>query len=663
MTVRVAALVVIGCLCTASGFAQSAPPSLSRQQKAHLEQLIAAVDRATIAPVPSSSNDWLTHVLRASDGSHYVAFSFAPRADALPATPIVMYVRLATAVVPGETTVAERSIVREWLRGSTIDPRLLPKRGMAIGDMPAMGAGASINRGGVSPVGSPDLQAMSLERERARQRRDDEERKRKAELEGSAVSSSDRFPFEDFEVGTAATFADGTRAIQRALTAGPGAYDLYLAWIDTSEQPGKAIPHVAQRQVRLSPAAPEFGLSSVIVADRIGVRAIPFSSIEQRAHPYSLGPTDILPARDLAFTPAERLSIAFQIVNASPGAAGKPNVVISPRIVRRVGMREEPVASLTPLTYDAASMPEDFDLRLGHPIIAALAAPLSTLRRGDYKLVITAEDRQASAVASTATPFSIITTPAGLLAEAPPLAQRIEPALMIPPSTVAQLLDALAIANPSPALSRALQTARAGRFADLLIEEPVVDGERATRAILTGLALLSVGDLGAIAQFQRAAETGARPAPVLYLLGAALSLQRHDADAIAAWEKAAAEGLPKSLTAPLVANMRLLRNDAAGAAAAISVTDVAPAETVALKILASTRIAVQREREAVDVLEKLLARNADDIEARWLLVRALYAELVRGAGDRARFTTSAQRYVDAGGPHAALVRDWMAIAF
>lgn len=661
MRIRAAGLVVLGCLWTATGSAQSAPATLSRQQKGHLEQLIAAVDRAATDTNSPSSRDWLIHVLRASDGSHYVAFSYTPPAETLPPTPLVIYVRLASAIVPGETVAAEQSLVREWLKGSTVDPRLLPRRGMAVGDMPAMGAAAGITRGGASAVGSPDVQIMNLEQDRARQRREDQQKKRRSELEGLTVSTSNRFPFEDFEIASAATFADGTRAIQRALTAGPGAYDLYVAWVDGSSPAAGATPHVARQSIRLAPAAAEFGLSSLIVADRIDVRTVPIGAIEQRGHPYSLGPTEITPARDLAFAPAERLSIAFQIFNPMAAAAGKPNVVVNPRIVRIAGLREEAVASLTPLTYDAATMPVDFDLRLGHPIIAALAVPLATLRRGEYKLLITAEDRQAAVVASASTPFTITTTAAGLLAEAPPLAQRLAALSMLSPATVGQLLDRLAISNPSQLLTRAFEAARTGRFTDLLIEDSLDARERPTRAVLSGLALLSIGDLGAIAQFQRAIEAGAPAAPVQYLLGAALSLQRRDADAIAAWEKATADGLPRSLTAPLIANMRLVRGDTAAAAAAISVSDATPGDTLTLKIFASTRIAVQREREAVELLDTVLSRDAGDLEARWLLVRALFAELVRGTGDRARFTAEAQRYVDAGGPHAALTKDWLAV--
>jgi len=657
---RLATALVTTCLC-GTALAQT-PPALTRPQRQLLQHLIAAVDSAAADPAAAPpAHDWLTHVLRASDGSHYIAFSVTPRSGTLAAGQLVIYVRLATAIVPGEPVVAERSVVREWLQGARIDPRLLPRRGMAIGEMPEMGAGAGINRSGVSAVGSADLKIMDLERERSRQRREDEAKRRRDELEGTTTAATDRFPFEDFEIGTTAAFADGTRAIQRALTAGPGAYDLFVAWVDASLPPAKATIHMAREPLRLASAgANEFGLSTVIVADQISVRATPYSPIEQRAHPYSLGPTEIVPARDTAFTPAERLSVAFQIFNPMPSPAGKPDVTVNLRIARLADARDEQVASLTPLIYNASTLPPDFDLRLGHPIIAALAAPLSTLRRGQYKLVITAEDRLAGALVANATPFSVIASPAGLLAEAPPLARRLDPAAMLDPDTVVALLDRLAPPSPSPAIGRAIDAARAGRFVDLLVEEPVAPAEGGVRAALTGMALLSVGDLGAAAHFQRALDSGVARPPVQYLLGAVLALQNRESDAISAWESAAAGGLGRAFTGPLVASALLRRGDAAGAAAAITERDL-PEAAAGRRIFAATRIAVQREREAIEVLDALLAGSPGDLDGRWLLVRALYAEVVRGAGNRDRFTAEAQRYIDADGPHAALARDWLDI--
>src|SRR6185436_20370809 len=308
---------------------------LSRQQRELLQALVTAVDTASAAP--SSEAAWLIHVLRASDGSHYVAFSLAPAPASLPSGPMILYVRLSTAAA-GETRVAERSLVREWLKGSRIDPRLLPASGMVIGEMPPMGAGAIGARGGAT-VGSADLQAMDLQRERARQRKEAEEKKRRAALEGLTAAQSDRFPFEDFEITAAAAFADGTRAIQRALTAGPGSYELFVAWADAAQPANKARINVSRRSFQLSPAATELGLSTVIVADRIGVRDAPYGALEQRAHPYAIGLTEISPASDTVFTSNERLAVAFQIVNPAPAADGKPDLVVNMRIVHLVGLR------------------------------------------------------------------------------------------------------------------------------------------------------------------------------------------------------------------------------------------------------------------------------------------------------------------------------------
>jgi hypothetical protein len=205
MTFRVAALIVCGCLFAGGPLVAQAPASLTRQQRDMLQRLLTEVDRA--APQPAVAPTWLLHVLRASDGSHYVAFSLTPERASLPDTPIIVYVRLATAVAPGTQSVAERSVVREWLLGSRVDPRLLPqRRGVAVGDMPAMGAG-SIGIRGTASVGSGDLQAMALERERSRERREEEERRRKAELEGNVAAVSDRLPFEDFDIGVSAVFS------------------------------------------------------------------------------------------------------------------------------------------------------------------------------------------------------------------------------------------------------------------------------------------------------------------------------------------------------------------------------------------------------------------------------------------------------------------------
>ena len=656
MTSRLAVTIVFSCLCVHAS-AQTAAPNLSRQQRDLLKAIVSAVDASTVSD--ASDVKWQHHVLRASDGSHYIAVSVTPPPGMLPADPIGIYVRLATAQTDA-SVVAERSLVREWLQGSRIDPRTLPRSGMVIGEMPAMGAGAIGARGGGS-VGSADLQAMNLQRERARQRREDDEQKRRAALEGTAVVTSNVLPFEDFEFVTPLASADGAGSIQRALTAGPGRYDLFVAWAPMNQGPRAAPVHVARRLLTLGPATAELAVSTVIIADRVGVRAVPYTAAEQRSHPYSIGATDIVPSSDTVFTPEERLAAAFQIVNPAPDATGKPDVIVNLRVARINGTREEPLASLSPLVYNAASLPADFDVRLGHPLIAALAVPLATIPRGTHRLLITVEDRIAKAVVASRAEFNVIGSAASLLAEAPPLGPRFEVASALDNTLVQSLIDRLTPASPSPALARALSTARSGRFAELLIEDRVAPDEQDVRSVLTGVALLSLGDLGAISQFERAEPARVERAIIDYLIGVGRAMQNRDADAIQRWTAARSSGLSRTTIDRMLAEALLRRREFAQAAGILR--DAANSGDGALmKLLAAARIGERRPAESVAMLDTLLAKSPDDLDARWLLVHALYSTAAATPGaPRERFLAEAQRYVEAKGRHSALAAEWIAV--
>lgn len=649
----VEALIVFACLY---GATSAQAQELSRPQRDMLGALVSAVDAATTAVVRDDPS-LRSHLLRASDGSHYVAFSVTPAPEQLSAGPVLLYLRLAAARAPGERSLAERSLVREWLLGSRVDPRLTArKRGFAVGDMPAMGAGAVGQRGATS-VGSSDLQILELQRERDRQRKADEDRQRRATLEGSAASAA-IVPFEDFDVVTPGSAAGGLRIIERALTAGPGVYHLFVAWVDASRPAGTVQPHIVSRELRLGPASSEFALSSVIIADRIDVRATHYTPLEQRAHPYAIGATEIVPAAGNRFTPDDRLSVAFQIINATPAASGHPDVQVNLRIVR-LGGREEPVATLSPLLYNATTVPGDFDLRLGHPLIAAMSVPLASIRRGNYRLLITAEDRVAGTVVAGSTEFSVTGTASSLLAEAPRLGARFDAAAMLRGPVLDEVIDRLTPATPSAALARALGAARAGRFAELFVADAVPQPEQGVRTALSGIALLSLGNPAAAADFQRALLLQAPIAPLQFLLAAARASQSRDLEAIAAWETARNAGLPAAMVDILIAEAYLRQQNYPRAAAAIG--SPAQDDQAGLRTFAATRIANKQEAEAIAALDHLLARDPMDQPARWLLLHALYSEIVANRRDRLeRFLAEAARYIAGKGEHASLAADWLA---
>src|SRR5688572_28729109 len=98
-------LVLALLVVSAPAEAQQNAPRLSRQQRATLESVVAAVDRAGLDSSGVSPSHWQVHVLRASDGSHYIALRGVASDVAAPETPVILYVRLAAHVDRGVTTV------------------------------------------------------------------------------------------------------------------------------------------------------------------------------------------------------------------------------------------------------------------------------------------------------------------------------------------------------------------------------------------------------------------------------------------------------------------------------------------------------------------------------------------------------------------------------
>ena len=269
-------------------------------------------------------------------------------------------------------------------------------------------------------------------------------------------------------------------------------------------------------------------------------------------------------------------------------------------------------------------------------------------------------DRHAGRVVTTDVALTVTATPASLLKTAPPVAPAFTPDWITAQEVRTYLARSLRPASPSPALQSALEIAAAGRFVDLMVDQPVAKGEEATRAVLSGLAQLAVGDGTSAVQFQRAVLLGAPAGPARLLSGAARALQNRDTDAIAAWQEASKAGAPPALVAPLLLDAYLRRADFQSAAALIAVTKPAPASPAWTRGVAATLVATNKAGEALPLLDAHLAANPDDGAAQWLRVHALYALVAEGNRSlRPRFETSAREYIAANGAHAAVATAWL----
>lgn len=644
--------------------ARQATPTLSKDQRATLQAVVAAVDAAAASP-ETPDVTWQTHLLRASDGSHYLAFSVLPPPALAPPPKTTLYVRLATRADPQSVGLSERSAVMEWLKGMRSDPLVSQKqRGIAFGEMPVFGAGAIAARGPGQQAG--DLKLLSLERERARERREAEERERKAALEGTATRPRDAiFPFEDFTVDTDLLSASVGPVVRRSLTAGPGDYDLYVAWA-APEKGARTVPvRVFKSTLRLPPALTgELAVSSVILADAVGTLESPYPANLQSSHPYALGALEIAPARDDVFTNDERLAVVFQVMNARANTSGKPDVGIAFQLFKVTPAGDQSVGMLNPQTYNESTLPAEFDLAKGHPLFAAMAAPLKTIGRGDYRLRVTATDKLSGTSAVSHATFTIVATPATLLTAAP-RGVPFEKETLLAPEVLRDLAGLLRTDPMSPALSAALTAATDARYVDLLRDDAVEPGEQGARMTLRGLGLYAMGDPRMARTILGQALQRATPNPVAQLfVGACRALEANDREAAAAWQTALDGGLPARLVAPLLLDAHLRLGDLARASEIAKTADPGTQPALA-RGLAALAIESRREAEALPLLERHLAEHSTDLQAQFLWLHAVYASFVNARGPGAttegkdQFRARAKTYIDAKARHAPLVAEWL----
>ncbi len=653
--------------------AQGTAPSLSKDQRATLLTLVTAVKDNQSDPV--AEKDWPVHLFRASDGSHYVAFSAPLPPGVDPARPMALYVRLAPrAAGTAASGPVPRSAVEEWLLGQRSDPLPLSARRVVqvpSGEMPAGGLSATFTRDG-SGQNSAALRLMELQRERARAEREAQERKRREEMEGKAESASALLPFEDFDMAARVSVsAEQPSGIRRAVTAGPGEYDLIVSWASLDAKQRPTTTGVIRRTLDL-PADPAHSLTlgSIVLAGDIRVRGEPFPADQQTSHPYAIGTMEMEPKHDGRFTNADRLFAGFQVINASPSPTGKPDIAISARLVRKTPGGDQQAATLSPLKYDESNLPVDFDLRAGHPILAAMAAPLRDLPRGEYRLVLTASDRLSRATAVAEAPFRIVATPQVLLAAAPPFRPAFRRDALLEPAVLGPWLEQLAPADPTLALMNLISQARGGRFAQLVPDVSVPAEEAGAALLLQALGLYALGEGSAAvcSRARRAIDRGGRPASAQLLLGACAAMDGQDDDAVAAWKQAVDGGLgPAALALPIAeALARLDRLDEAAAVVAPA-HDAARPDTDLVAIRVAADIAGHREAEALERLEPFLASRPIDPQLNWLALHALFAGFTRGEGPgasgpgRAQFAELADAYIAAGGRWQELAGEWAAV--
>lgn len=197
--------------------------------------------------------------------------------------------------------------------------------------------------------------------------------------------------------------------VSRAFMVPPGEYDVFVAIRERKLPRGQQPKVTVHRQAVTVPDYwnGEFTTSTVIVADNVQQLKAPLSPEEQAKKPYTIGITEITPAADMVFSKSEELSVMFIIYNPMLQDK-KPNVTVEWKFHHRLPEGEKYFNKTEPTQLNASTLPPQFDLDLGHQLVAGQSVPLASFPEGEYRLEIEVTDNLAHKTLTREVFFTVV---------------------------------------------------------------------------------------------------------------------------------------------------------------------------------------------------------------------------------------------------------------
>ena len=196
--------------------------------------------------------------------------------------------------------------------------------------------------------------------------------------------------------------SDGAVRISRAFNAPGGLYDVYVAVRDSAGEDGDRNDDptvlLLRNEVEVPDVwTPDLQISTIFVAESIAPLNAPLTPEQQIMRPYALGAFEILPKFDLSFTQGEELAPLFFVYNPGLQDGAKPNVTVEFDFHRQTADGEEFFNRTPPQEFNSQTLPPDFDLTIGHQIVAGQQVPLRSFPAGSYRLEVKVTDNTSGA--------------------------------------------------------------------------------------------------------------------------------------------------------------------------------------------------------------------------------------------------------------------------
>ena len=206
--------------------------------------------------------------------------------------------------------------------------------------------------------------------------------------------------------------SDDVVRISRAFTLPGGNYDVYVAIRDSAGEDGDRDDDPTVLLLREQVEVPDFwtpdlSISTILIAEAIEPLTAMLTPEQQLLRPYALGAFEIVPKFELSFARDEQFSPLFFVYNAGVQDGAKPNVTVEFDFHQQTDDGEEFFNRTSPQEFNSQTLPPDFDLTIGHQIVAGQQIPLSIFPVGAYRLEVKVTDNTSGAVVTHNLTFSV----------------------------------------------------------------------------------------------------------------------------------------------------------------------------------------------------------------------------------------------------------------
>ena len=223
------------------------------------------------------------------------------------------------------------------------------------------------------------------------------------------------YPFSDvyFLTEQGITTNGDVTQVQRALQLPPGEYTVYIAMRerqprDRKQGPPKAV--VLTQPLTVPDLNKSLATSSVIVSRGLDPAPEKLTAQQQLEQPFNISGYRITPVFNGGIPQSGEFLFVFFIYNEGTAASGKPDLDVDYHFFR--ANEEKPFTRLATQSFNATTLPGEFDIKAGHQVFVGQGIPLKsdamTFAPGEYRMEIKITDKTNGQSITRNVPFTVV---------------------------------------------------------------------------------------------------------------------------------------------------------------------------------------------------------------------------------------------------------------